>query len=137
MNFVLDASVALAWAFEDEAKGYAEEVLARLRSGEGIAPSLWLLEVSNGLLVAERRRRITRSDAARFASLLLALPIVVDPPDRRRVFETTPILARRHGLSAYDAQYLELALRQGVPLATLDEALRTAALSEGVRVFLT
>ncbi len=137
MNFVLDASVALAWAFEDEAGDYAKEVLTHLRTGEAVAPALWPLEVSNGLLVAERRRRITRSDAARFASLLMALPIVVEPPDRRGIFETIPILARRHGLSAYDAHYLELALRGGVPLATLDETLRKAAVSEGVAIFLS
>jgi predicted nucleic acid-binding protein len=136
MNFVLDASVALAWAFEDEAGGYSREVLTHLRTGEAMAPSLWPVEVSNGLLVAERLGRIAPSDAARFTSLLRALPIVVEPLDRRRILESLPILARQHGLSAYDACYLEVALRQGVPLATLDEALRKAARSEGVTVFL-
>jgi predicted nucleic acid-binding protein len=88
--------------------------------------------VSNGLLVAERRGRIDPAASARFTRLLLALPIVVDPVDRRRVFEQTRILAQRPHLSAYDAHYLELALRYGIPLATLDAGLRMAAEKEGV-----
>ncbi len=135
MNFVLDASVALAWAFEDEARGYPEQVLVCLRTGEAVTPSLWPVEVCNGLLVAERRKRIAPPDAARFASLLLALPLVVEPEDRRRTLQVTRGLARRHRLSAYDAEYLELALRRAIPLATLDAPLREAARAEGVEVF--
>ncbi|NNM04034.1 MAG: type II toxin-antitoxin system VapC family toxin, partial [Gemmatimonadetes bacterium] len=95
--------------------------------------ALWPLEVSNGLLVAERRDRIEPAASARFTRLLLALPIVVEPVDRRRVFEQSRSLARRRNLSAYDAQYLELAIRFGIPLATLDGGLRQAAEAEGVR----
>lgn len=132
MNFVLDASVTLAWAFEDEGGEFAREVLARLETEEACTTALWPLEVSNGLLVAERRDRIDPGESARFTRLLLALPVVVDPVDRRRVFEQTRSLARRHHLSAYDAHYLELAIRYGIPLATLDEGLRQAAKKEGV-----
>ena len=132
MNFVLDASVTLAWAFEDEGGEYAREVLARLEREEACTTALWPLEISNGLLVAERRGRIEPADSARFARLLLSLPIVVEPVDRRRVFEQTRTLARRWNLSAYDAHYLELAIRFGIPLATLDEGLRQAAENEGV-----
>jgi predicted nucleic acid-binding protein len=133
VNFVLDASVTLAWAFEDEGGEYAREVLARLEREEACTTALWPLEVSNGLLVAERRDRIKPADSARFTSLLLALPIVVEPVDRRRVFEQTRVLARRWNLSAYDAHYLELAIRYGIPLATLDDGLRQAAEEEGIR----
>lgn len=132
MNFVLDASVTLAWAFEDEGGEYAREVLARLKTEEACTTALWPLEVSNGLLVAERRGRIEPAASARFTRLLLALPIVVDPVDRRRVFEQSRGLAERHGLSAYNGHYLELAVRYGIPLATLDEGLRQAAEQEGV-----
>lgn len=132
MNFVLDASVTLAWAFEDEGGAVAHGVLARLREEEAIASSLWPLEVSNGLATAERRGRIDPVDSARFTRLLLALPIVVEPVDRRRVLEVTRALARKHDLSVYDAHYLELASRFAIPLATLDEGLGRAAQMEGV-----
>ena len=132
MNFVLDASVTLAWAFEDEGGVYAREVLRRLGQEEACTTGLWPLEVSNGLLVAERRNRIDPASSTRFTRLLLSLPIVVEPVDRRRVFEQTRVLARRGTLSAYDAHYLDLAVRYGIPLATLDQGLRMAAEDEGV-----
>jgi predicted nucleic acid-binding protein len=132
MNFVLDASVTLSWAFEDEGGEYAREVLNRLKTEEACTTALWPLEVSNGLVVAERRGRIDPAASARFTRLLLALPIVVDPMDRRRTFEQARLLAQRRHLSAYDAQYLELAVRYGIPLASLDEGLRRAAEEEGV-----
>lgn len=106
--------------------------LDRLEESEAYVPSIWSLEVANGLLVAERRKRITASAAAKAMRLLLSLPIVPDPSERSRDFETTWRLARTHGLSAYDAAYLELAIRYGVPLFTLDVRLRTAALAEGI-----
>ena len=133
MNFVLDASVAMAWAFEDEGGDYARNVLARLEREEACTTALWPLEISKGLLVAERLGLIEPADSARFTRLLLSLPIVVEPVDGRRVFEQSRILARRRTLSAYDAQYLELAFRHGIPLATLDERLRQAAEEEGIR----
>jgi predicted nucleic acid-binding protein len=133
VNFVLDASVTLAWAFEDEGGEYARDVLARLEREEACTTALWPLEVSNGLLDAERRDRIEPAASARFIRLLLALPIVVEPVDRRQAFEQTRSLARRWSLSAFDAHYLELAIRYGIPLATLDEGLRHAAENEGVR----
>jgi predicted nucleic acid-binding protein len=135
MNFVLDASVALAWCFEDEGGDYAVGVLEALRSRDALVAALWPLEVVNGLLTAERRGRLVRSDAAQFMRLLQALPIAVDPVARRRAFETTYGLARTRGLTSYDAAYLELALRFGIPLATLDGPLRDAAAAEGVPLF--
>jgi predicted nucleic acid-binding protein len=132
MNFVLDASVTLAWAFEDQGGAAAHGVLARLRSEEAITSSLWPLEVSNGLGTAEQRGKIDPVDSARFTRLLLALPIVVEPLDRRRVFEVTRSLAQRHDLSIYAAHYLELAARFAIPLATLDDELGRAARMENV-----
>lgn len=131
---MLDASVTLAWGFEDEGGAYVDAVLETLRAGEAIVASHWGLEVVNGLLVAERRRRIAADEAVRFARFLLALPIAVDPVARGRAFETVLRLGRLHQLTAYDAAYLELAIRHGIPLATLDRTLRVAADAEGVGV---
>lgn len=135
MNFVLDASVTLAWAFEDERDSRAERVLDRVSGSEAIVPSIWPLEIANALLVAERRRRIKPQDANRLTHLLLALPIVVDPVERRRPMEAVRRLARTHALSSYDASYLELALRLGIPIATLDTRLAAAAQSAGAEPF--
>jgi predicted nucleic acid-binding protein len=132
MNFVLDASVTLAWAFDDERDREALAALERLRAEEAVVASLWPLEVTNGLLAAERRGRITAADGTRFLHLVRSLPVVVDPVARVRVFEATLALARKYGLTTYDAAYLELAVRLGVPLATLDGDLRAAADAEGV-----
>ncbi len=135
MNFVLDASVTLAWGFEDEGGAYALGVLEGLRSSEAIVASLWPLEVANGLLTAERRGRIEAADARRFLHLLLSLPIVVDPVARRRAFEAVHALAKKHALTSYDAAYLELAVRLGLPIATLDGPLRASAEAEGLAPF--
>lgn len=132
MNFVLDASVALAWCFEDEGGEYALGVLESLRTSEAAVASLWPLEVANGLLTAERRGRLDRPAAVTFTEMVLSLPIVVDPVARRRAFDATHALARTHDLTSYDAAYLELAVRLGVPLATLDRPLAEAAAREGV-----
>ena len=133
MNFVLDASVSLAWCFEDERAGYAMRVLEELSAGEAIVSALWPIEVTNGLASALQKKRIDLAGAAEARSTLVALPIVVDPVDRRRAFEDIPRLARAHGLTTYDASYLELAVRLGIPLATLDRTLARAAADEGVQ----
>ena len=135
MNLVLDASMALAWCFEDEGGDYALQVLDSLRTEEAVVPTLWMLEVSNGLLVAERRDRIDSATVTKFTRLLLSLPVAVDPAERGRAFGETRRLARAHGLTLYDAAYLELGVRMGVPLATLDGALAAAAETEGVPLF--
>jgi predicted nucleic acid-binding protein len=137
MNFVLDASIALSWCFEDEGDDYAERVLESLNGSEATTASLWPLEMANGLLTAERRGRIEPAASSEFMHLLLSLPIVIDPVARRRSLESAVELGRRHGLTSYDAAYLELALRLEVPLATLDEALADAARREGVELFLS
>lgn len=99
MNFVLDASVSLAWCFEDERAGYAMRVLDELSGGEAIVSSLWPMEVTNAL----RENRIDLAGAAEAGIPFVALPVVVEPVDRRRAFEDVPRLARAHGLTTYDA----------------------------------
>jgi predicted nucleic acid-binding protein len=135
MNFVLDASVALAWCFEDEESDYAVGVLQQLISSEAVVPSHWTLEVSNALLSAERNKRMDAQSASQFSAFLLALPIAMDPTARGRGLTETRRLARTHRLTSYDAAYLELALRLGVPLATLDQRLKASAVKEGVQPY--
>ena len=135
MSFVLDASTALAWCFRDEEDAVAVRALDRLAESDAWVPAIWSLEVANGLLTAERRKRITAAAASSAMRLLLSLPIISDPAERSRDFEASWRLARTHGLSAYDGAYLELAIRLGVPLVTLDEKLRAAALAEGLQAF--
>jgi predicted nucleic acid-binding protein len=131
-RFVLDCSVTMRWCFHDDATRYAEHVLQRLSTEEACAPSLWALEVANVLLVAERRRRLTPADSSRFVSLLQTLPIRVAAETALHVWSDVLPVARAHQLSAYDAAYLELAMRLGCPIATLDENIRHAAKPLGV-----
>lgn len=131
---VVDASVTAAWCFEDEETKYARRLLKRSRDIVFYVPAIWPLEMTNVLLVNERRKRINAADTVRFVMLLNELAIQVDRPPAMQPFDSTLLLARAHGLSAYDAAYLELALRKGVPLATLDARLRAAAKLAGVRL---
>ena len=127
MPFVLDASVAACWAFEDEDHPVAALALERVRADEARPSSLWRFEVRNTLIVNERRGRLTESDTTAFLRALARLNIAVDrSPDEADVL----MLARRRRLTVYDAAYLELARREGVPLATLDSALAAAARAE-------
>lgn len=135
-QFVIDASVVMAWYFEDEANPYADEVLESLARATALAPIIWPMEVGNALVGAERRKRITAADAVRFLNLLRQLPIIVMEETAPRIFGETPSLAREQGLSVYDAVYLDLAMRAGLPLATQDTALREAAVRCGVKVYL-
>ena len=134
-NFVLDGSVTMVWGFEDEADEYAEAILERMPDLQAHVPSLWPLEVANALLVGERRRRITSAETARFLAILGAFPITVDDQTIANTWTDTMHLARAHNLSSYDAAYLELAIRLGLPLATLDGKLKTAAGAMGVPLF--
>ncbi|HMH49135.1 MAG TPA: type II toxin-antitoxin system VapC family toxin [Candidatus Acidoferrum sp.] len=134
-RFVLDCSVTMAWCFENESDAYARSVLASIPRGPAVVPPLWFLEVANVLLVAERRRRITRIDASRFLELLAELPVVVAEPEGILGVATLVTLGRDLGLSAYDACYLHLARRERMPLATRDRALREAARRAGVALY--
>jgi len=128
MPFVLDASVAACWAFDDEDHPVAALALARVRTDAAVVPSVWWFEVRNTLIVNERRGRITEADTAAFLRELTRLGVMVD-----RTPEETAVLAlaRTHRLTVYDASYLELAQREALPLATLDQPLRAAALAAG------
>ncbi|HET7036781.1 MAG TPA: type II toxin-antitoxin system VapC family toxin [Thermomicrobiaceae bacterium] len=132
MPFVLDASLALTWCFEDETTEASERVLDRLRADRAIVPSIWPLEVANSLALAERRQRITRARADQEIRRLLILPIEVAMIDTATAWHAVLPLARDHGLTAYDASYLELALRSGLALATLDRRLIAAAAQLGI-----
>lgn len=134
MDLVLDASVVLAWSFDDEQDDYADRLLTRLTSGEATAaaPAVWPSEVVNGLLVAERRGRHTPAQTSQLVADLSQLPVAVETPGWAHLGESVAFLARAHGLSAYDATYLDLAVRLRLPLATLDTRLRKAAEAVGV-----
>lgn len=132
---VPDCSLAMAWCFEDEARPETDRILDSFSTGaQGLVPAHWHLEVANTLLRAERARRITRDQAARFVTLLGSLPLSVDPETAARGLGRTLALAQETGLTSHDAAYLELALRRGAPLATLDGPLREAAERRGVPV---
>lgn len=131
-GFVLDCSVTMAWCFEDEGDPGSDAVLDRLGEVDAVVPALWPLEVANVLLVAERRGRLTASDSSRFTALLGALPISVDRGLDAPVVPGLLAVAREYGLTAYDAAYLELAMRLGLPLATRDSELMGAARRAGV-----
>lgn len=132
MAWVLDASVALAWCFEDEWTPHSEGLFDRLRVSPAIVPQIWPLEVANVLVQAVRRGTITPGERAEFLELLDAHPIEIDSQTSEHAFGSIIALADRHHLTTHDASYLELAMRLGVPLATLDTQLRAAAGSVGV-----
>jgi predicted nucleic acid-binding protein len=132
MRLVLDASVAMSWCFPDEQDPFAREVLRTLGEADAVVPAIWHLEIANALVVAERRGRVKSADTSRFLNLVQGLGVEVDAQTTARAFGETLALARRHGLSAYDAAYLELSMREGLPLATSDEALRQTARKLGV-----
>ncbi len=135
MTFVLDCSVAMTWFFEHDATSETDALLGRLAVADAaIVPQHWLLEVTNVLLAAEAAKKKKPAESMEFLSLLGKLAIEPDAETARHVAGTTIALARKHRLTSYDAAYLELAMRRGVPLATLDQALRKAAAKEGAAV---
>ena len=135
VTFVLDNSVVMAILL-DEGSAYADAVQASLLTTWAAVPSIWRYEVANALLVAERRGRFGGEALPRIRASLLALPLVHDDLTAEDLLETVQPLARSHQLSAYDAAYLFVAARRGLPLATLDARLRAAAERVGVRPFL-
>jgi predicted nucleic acid-binding protein len=135
-DLVLDASVTLAWCFDDEDDTYADSVLEFLKDHVAAVPALWFSEIANAIAVAERRGRVKRTEIARLGALVSSIAISVDHTLTLQPWLTNVIsLARRTNLSAYDASYLELAMRLGLPLATTDKALRLAATNHDVLVF--
>jgi len=123
-RFVIDASVVLTWCFPDENAAMAEHVADLFkRGGTAIAPSFWPHEVLNALLAGERRKRISEDLVQSFLDDLATLPVVLEQFPAGIVFDRIERLSREHGLTAYDAAYLDLALESSLPLATLDEDL--------------
>jgi predicted nucleic acid-binding protein len=130
---VLDASVTLSWCFPDEQTPAAMSVLDLLKAGDqALVPAFWCSEVLNSLLVGERRGRISADQTRVFLNDLSALRPMLDDASLGRVFQDVQALCRQHGLASYDALYVELAMRSGSPLATLDKNQRDAAAAVGV-----
>ncbi|MBX9757480.1 MAG: type II toxin-antitoxin system VapC family toxin [Beijerinckiaceae bacterium] len=134
-GFVLDCSVTMAWCFDDEATPFTDGVRDQLANMRGVVPALWPLEVANATLVGERRKRLDEARSLRFLELLAGLPIDIDSETSARAWADTLYLARAHHLSIYDAAYLELAARRGLPLATLDGRLKAAAIQAGAAIY--
>lgn len=133
-GLVTDASAVLAWCFEDAGGPETDALIARVAAEGAAVPSHWSLELANGLAMGERRGRITPAESASFIALLEALPIAADPASEARALHETLSLAREYGLTSYDAAYLELAMRLGLPLATHVRGLGQAAARAGVRL---
>ena len=132
MSVVIDASLTLAWYFEDEATPATDAVLDHVAELGAIAPTVWRLEIANVFLHAVRRGRVTPAFRSSALAALSSLSIQVDSEGDNRVWTTTLELAERFGLTIYDASYLELAQRHGLPLATLDSDLGRAARTSGI-----
>ncbi len=127
-RFVVDASVALCWYFEDQSSAYTEAVFERLAQGDqAVVPAVWPLEMINGLVVAWRQKSIQTEQLENFIADLKDLPVEVDAQGSERAYSTVYRMSCRHQLSSCEASYLDLALFQGLPLATLDKNLRAAA----------
>ena len=137
MAFVLDASIAISWCFPHdptENTAYSWSILNRLAVEDAIVPEIWAFEIANSVFVSySKRRRITEQQIREYLDLLKALPIRVQSRSLHQNIELESI-ARRRGIAAYDAAYLDLAVRANLPLATSDLLLRTAAVSDGITI---
>jgi predicted nucleic acid-binding protein len=134
-RFVLDASTVLTWCFPDEHAALAQHVADRFKRGDtAVAPPFWPHEVLNALLVGEKRKRISKELARNFLADLARLPVALQQSPARVVFDRIQHLSREHGLTAYDAAYLHLALDTELPLATLDEELARVCRKTNVRL---
>src|SRR5271170_2722959 len=131
---VVDSSIALTWCFEDEASPETDALFDRVRDDGAFVPGLWHLELSNVLLQAEKRGRISAADVALRLQLIADLPISGDQETTARAWREILTLARTEGLTTYDATYLELAVRRGFPLLTRDNELGAAARRLGTSV---
>lgn len=129
--FVLDCSITMAWCFEDESTAYTQSALDALEHTKAIAPALWHIEIGNVLLMAERKRRLSLAEALQFLTFLGELPIMTRPHDETPI-STVLTLARQTKLTMYDALYLALAMKESLPIATIDKDVRLAAKHIGV-----
>jgi len=134
-RFVIDASLVLSWCFPDENSQLGQRVAERFKQGESaIAPAFWPHEVLNALLVGEKRKRISSGLLRSFLADVAVLPVQLAQFPAEMVFDRVQSLSRVHSLTAYDAAYLHLAIESGLPIATLDEALRSASRKSGVEL---
>jgi predicted nucleic acid-binding protein len=135
-QFVLDATITMAWCFTDEATEFTETLLSRLSdlTDRALVPALWLYEVVNVVELAVRKSRITEEKAGAFLESLADLPIEIENPTRPLVFASVRALASRYKLTGYDAAYLEVAIRHNLPMAALDNALPQAARAAGINL---
>jgi predicted nucleic acid-binding protein len=134
MGLVLDASITLAWIYADETTDAVLRVFDLLKSEGTSVPALWRWEIANALEMNARRGRHGRDFSYEALAALALFPILVDAECAENAWLDTLSLAEQHGLTLYDAAYLELAMRRKIPLATLDRELRAAAAGEGVHV---
>ena len=138
MLFVLDNSVSMRWLFKDDTEAdllYAEQVLEALKEGSTVVPGVWWLEVSNVIARAEAQQLLPETQSRKFLDTLRKMPITVDSSPVEQLWEQTLHLARKFKISAYDAAYLELAIRQNIVLATLDAGLARAARQSKTQLF--
>lgn len=131
---ILDCTMAMAWCFADEQTPATDAVQDRLATESALVPAHWYLEVANVLSMAETRHRISTDDAIQFVRLLSCFDIQVDLDASQRAFDHILPFCRQHGLTSYDAAYLELVLRWQLPLASLNDALRDAAIQLELQV---
>ena len=134
MSFVLDCSIVIAAILPDERPAIALDLLTQAQANGAHAPAVWPLEVANSLLMAQKRKRIDEAYRLDMLVLMAEANVIIDPETPALAWFDISRLAQRHNLTAYDAAYLELALRLKLPLATLDQRLADAARAEGVQV---
>jgi len=135
-RFILDAAVALCWYFEDQTAAYTEAIFECLAKGDqALVPSLWPLEMVNALVVAWRQKIITSEQLESFVTDLKDLPFEVDSQGSERIYSSVLRMSCQHQLSSYDAAYLDLAVYEGLSLATSDQNLRAAARRLKVAIF--
>ncbi len=132
MTLVLDASVALAWCFDDELDAAALAALGHVTAKGAVVPSVFFLEVGNALLVGQQRGRLTEARTEKFTELLLEVSIASEELSPEGALKRVLSLAKSHGLATCDATYLDLAMREGLALATKDRKLATVARRVGV-----
>ena len=133
-SFVIDASVAITWCFQDEITPTTQDLLNKLSRAKALAPAWWYVEIANVLALASRKGLLSMTEIDSFIAVLDSAGIEVDNEAPQRAFSHLLPLSRTHGLTSYDAMYLELAVRRRLPLATLDEPLRKAAKKLGVKL---
>lgn len=126
-GFVLDCSITMAWCFEDESNEFSDSILEHLENMSAVVPTIWPLEVANVLLLSKKHARINEVQSMSFIDALSNLPIIIDPSTTTRAMHSIYAMATQLNLTIYDASYLELAMREKIPLITLDKDLMKAA----------